>query len=115
MRVHRESYEIFKGIIPSELWVLHKCDNPSCCNPEHLFLGTPKDNMQDAKNKNRLYQVGKNNFGEKASRAKLKEYQVLEIKKLLSEGKKDTELCRKYKVHINTIVAIRRGWNWKHL
>lgn len=46
-RTHRFSWEVHKGAIPEELYVLHRCDNRRCCNPEHLFLGTQKDNMQD--------------------------------------------------------------------
>jgi hypothetical protein len=51
--VHRYSYTIFKGEIPKGLLVLHKCDNKICCNPNHLFLGTQKDNIRDMDNKKR--------------------------------------------------------------
>lgn len=56
---HRLAWENAFGPIPNDRQVLHKCDIPSCINPEHLFLGTHKDNMQDAKAKGRIKQVSK--------------------------------------------------------
>jgi hypothetical protein len=57
--IHRISYQIFKGEIPVGKYVCHHCDNRKCCNPDHLWIGSAKENMQDAKRKGRL----KNQYG----------------------------------------------------
>ena len=59
VRAHRVAYEEYYGSFDSELSVCHICDNPSCVNPKHLFLGTQQDNMNDRKQKNRyIWTVG---------------------------------------------------------
>ena len=84
---HREIYKIFNGDIPKGMFVCHKCDNPQCCNPNHLFLGTPKDNMDDMWTKGRKVVP----IGEQSYRYKLTTKQVEEIRKdnrtLLEIGK----------------------------
>ncbi len=80
MRAHRVSWILTHGPIDHGMGCLHKCDNPPCVNPSHLFIGTQKDNVRDAISKNRpVISYG----GERNPQAKLTEQQVLEIKKLL--------------------------------
>lgn len=59
IRAHRLAYEVFKGPIPENILVCHKCDTPACINPNHLFLGTPNDNIQDIIIKKRWFNSNK--------------------------------------------------------
>lgn len=108
--VHRLAYEIFNGKIPEGLFVLHHCDNRRCFNPEHLFIGTQQDNMNDMKTKGR---ERKNpNKGEKHHQAKLTESEVIAIRQ-----SKETysELAKKYSVSISHICSIRKRRSWRHI
>jgi hypothetical protein len=51
---HRAAWSAYRGAIPQGMYVCHRCDNPACCNPDHLFLGTAKENTRDCMSKGRL-------------------------------------------------------------
>lgn len=104
---HRASYEEFVGSIPEGILVLHKCDNPICINPDHLFLGTNQDNMTDMVNK------GRSARGEKNGRAKLTESEVAFIRRKLSEGKDAFDLSEQFNVSLSTIGKIQSYQTWK--
>lgn len=80
---HRIAYRLRKGEIPPGKFVLHKCDNPACCNPEHLFVGTQKDNIDDMIAKGRGYKLPPRR-GEQHGMCKLTDDQVKEIRTLYS-------------------------------
>lgn len=92
----------------------HKCDNPPCCNPAHLFIGSTKDNALDAKAKGRLHQWSGARRGENNPCAKLQEHQVREIRKL--RGTMTTkQIAQKFGVRPGAIMAIFTGQNWGHV
>ena len=102
------------GSIPDGLCVLHKCDNPKCVNPEHLFLGTKKDNTQDMMRKGRNRcgrQLGTDHWA-----AKLTVEDVLCIRRLYKSGTiSQRALARKYAVSQHTIMMITTGQGWRHI
>jgi hypothetical protein len=109
IRAHRFAYAIANGGLCSNLCVLHRCDTNSCVNPNHLFLGTRTDNVDDMVSKSRQAK------GEKASQTKLTTSQVLDIKRRLALGERQYTLAALFKVHKNTIRSIVTGHSWSHL
>lgn len=107
-RVHRAAYRHFKGDIAPDLCVCHRCDNPACVNPDHLFLGTPKDNALDRAAKGR----GGNLRGGCNGRAKLTEEQVRAIRTSAETG---AAIARRLGVSKVLVCRIRRGEAWTHL
>ncbi len=111
-RTHRYSWELHNGPIPDGLFVLHKCDNPLCVNPAHLFLGTHQDNMDDKMSKGRHVSLRGSSHGN----AKLDESDVIEIRRrYTSTGITQAELGREYGVDRTTISLIVRRKKWAHL
>lgn len=100
---HRISYLIAHGEIPKGLHVLHQCDNPSCVNPRHLFLGTNTDNMRDRDEKGRVAS------GERNGRAKLSDEDVFEILRLTAEGVRQKEIAKRFSVGRDYIWRITTG------
>lgn len=110
---HRVSYQIHKGPIPEGLYVCHSCDNPSCVNPDHLWLGTHTDNMRDmyAKGRQRSNPVR----GHDNRSSKLTEAQVVYIKQQLRLGVKQRTLAIQYNVSDAAIHYIKTGEVWSHI
>lgn len=112
---HRFSWELSNGLIPKGLWVLHHCDNPPCVRPDHLFLGTPQDNVHDMIAKGRARYVARPLKGEANPRAKLTEVQVREIRAHLTAGQRYRDIARQYGVSSGLISHIASGIAWKHV
>jgi hypothetical protein len=108
---HRASYILHKGNIPEGMFVCHTCDNPPCTNPDHLFLGTDVDNVRD------MYKKGRHPIlkGEDAPGSKLTKEQVIEIKKMLSDGCSLTKIAKLFNIHVVTIHDIKYRKTWSSL
>lgn len=114
LKSHRVAYFIAFAVDAGALDVCHHCDNPPCCNPEHLFIGTRSDNLQDMIRKNR--RVWKGMPGETNHRAKLSDSQVLDIRKRYSEGEfSQRAAALEFDVAHSLISRIVIGSAWPHL
>lgn len=92
---HRISYYLENKVDALEKLVCHKCDNPGCVNPKHLFLGTEMDNMVDKINKGRTNPA----IGKMVKSCKLSEEDAIKIRELYSEGVKQTKIAVMFNVH----------------
>jgi hypothetical protein len=124
MFAHRAAYEIAVGPIPDGMYVCHRCDNKPCINPDHLFLGTPRDNFIDAYVKGRIspeWGVHRGIHPERQPRgaahamAKLTEVQAAEIIRRLLGGERQTHLAREYGVSVSLVHLIAKRQRWAHL
>lgn len=106
---HRLSYLAHIGPIPQNMQVCHTCDNPKCVNPDHLFLGTSKDNHIDMKAKSRHL------FGERNSQAKLTEAHVVSIIRMAQQGHSQHKIGRTYGIAQGTVWKIVHRRRWTHV
>lgn len=106
---HRLAWMLANGPIPPGAWILHRCDNPPCCNPAHLFLGTTADNTRDRDSK------GRGARGERVGSSKLTKDQVAEIRRRLATGEFQRLIAADFGVSQVTISHIALGKKWKHV
>lgn len=110
---HRLVYESIHGAVPDGMMVCHHCDNPLCVNPNHLFLGTASDNIEDMIQKGRQGYTGQR--GVKNPKVKLHPYQVREIRIKARQGQSSSRLAKQYGVNKSTINRIINGDLWSHV
>lgn len=112
---HRVSWAVAHGgeMPPDALHVLHRCDNPPCVNPNHLFLGTDADNVADMDAKGRRRAVGL--VGTDHHQAKITEADVLEIDRLSASGLSHRQIAPQFGITATMVGYILRRQNWKHV
>lgn len=108
---HRISYLIHNGTIDDNLMVLHKCNNPKCWNPAHLYQGTAKDNANDKVKSHRQYCP----IGELHHKVKLTDKNILEILQLLKTNISGKDIAKIYMVSPTIISFIKHNKSWKHI
>jgi hypothetical protein len=116
VRAHRYAYASFIGEIPADMFVCHKCDNPLCVNPSHLFIGTHQDNMNDMVAKKRQA------FGRNIGSAVLTEAKVRRIRAMYDKKRKDgsrkytmAQIAEKFGCSRRNIGDVVNFKNWRHV
>lgn len=126
---HRAAWRLFRGEIPKGICLLHRCDNPPCVNPEHLFQGDRGDNARDMASKGRQW-IQQNPHrridtlvcpielkprGEQHGMSKLNEAAVLAIRERASRGELGKHLCIEFNCSTSLITEVVRGHVWRHV
>ena len=106
---HRVAWTLTNGEIPVGLCVLHHCDNPPCCNPAHLFIGTQSDNMKDKAGKGRATR------GESCRHSRLTEIDIKLIRMWLKRGYTQRSIADVFEISRQSIGDINTGRTWKHV
>jgi hypothetical protein len=123
-RAHRISYELAYGPIPEGLCIAHKCDTPSCVNPDHLFAATHAENMRDRDNKGRHAKGDRHGTkrqphsihrGTMCRQHKLDEAQIIEIRQRADSGESMCSLSRRFNVSRRNIQFIAKRLSWRHI
>lgn len=103
------AWELENGPAPVGMWALHKCDNPACVNPSHIFMGTPKQNSEDMSRKRRGL------HGERRGRGVMTESDVIQLRALRSLGVSLADLCRMFDFPKVTVHKAVTGTTWAHI
>lgn len=111
MVMSRYVYERDIGPIPPGIFVCHSCDTPMCINPDHFFLGTQKDNMVDASQKNRIDRMHSPR-GESHGMTKLTNQEAISIR---NDPRPSRAVAKEYGINKGTVLNIRNGFTWKHV
>lgn len=119
-RAHRVAWELTHGAIPAGMFVCHRCDNPPCVNPAHLFLGTPADNSADRNAKGRQARGERARQrnparGERNANAKLTSGMVAQIKALRASGLSQQAIADRMGTVQTTISRVLLGQTWRHV
>lgn len=120
-RAHRITYRHFNGEIPKGLFVCHRCDNPACCNPEHLFLGTADDNHRDMREKGRHSKPPRNehDIGSYRYNAKLTEEEVKAGRARVEAGETKYSVWKDWNQRFGLTQGpayrILNGQTWRHV
>lgn len=107
-QAHRVAFELANGPIQRGLFVCHRCDNPACVRPDHLFLGTPNDNHRD------MMRKGRASFatGERHSQAKISARDAARIPLLYADGLSMAAIGERFGIHATTVSSVLRGRTW---